>query len=334
MQTQDPPVDLLVVGAGPIGLACAVEAKLAGLAARVVEKGALVNSLVGYPTQMEFFSTPELLEIGDHPLATMLYKPRREEALDYYRGVAFREGLDIRLGERVLAVEGEAGDFSVRTSKGTHRARAVAVATGFFDQPNRLAVPGEDLPHVSHYYKEPYLYSGRRVVVIGAKNSAAKAALEANRHGADVTLVVRGSEITTSVKYWIRPDLLNRIKDGAITALYNTTVERITEDAVHVQTPDGPRRLAADFVLALIGYHPDFALLADLGIQLEGEAQVPCFDEDTMETNREGLYLAGTVCGGRNTSRWFIENGRIHAARIAAHLAGLPVPTLEAVGQP
>ena len=334
MQTKDSPVDLLVVGAGPIGLACAVEAKRAGLTSRVIEKGALVNSLVGYPTQMEFFSTPELLEIGGHPLATMLYKPRREEALDYYRGVAFREELDIRLGERVLGVDGEAGDFAVRTSKGEHHARAVAVATGFFDQPNYLGVPGEDLPHVSHYYKEPYAYSGRRVVVIGAKNSAAKAALEANRHGANVTLIVRGDEITTSVKYWIRPDLLNRIKDGAIAALYNTTVERITEDAVHVVTPDGPRQLPADFVLALTGYHPDFAFLTDLGIELEGEAQVPHFDDDTMQTNRPGLYLAGTVCGGRNTSRWFIENGRIHAARIAAHLAGLPVPEMEAVGQP
>ena len=327
-------VDLLVIGAGPIGLACALEAESAGLTARVVEKGALVNSIVGYPTQMEFFSTPELLEIGGHPLATTLYKPRREEALDYYRGVAQREGLDVRLGERVLAVEGGAGDFTVVTSRGTHPARAVVVATGFFDQPNRLGVEGEDLAHVAHYYKEPYLYSGRKTVVVGAKNSAAKAALEINRHGGDVTLVVRGGEVTTSVKYWIRPDLLNRIEEGAIAAHFHSTVERITPTTVHLQTPDGPREVEADFVLALIGYHPDFSFLEEAGVELEGEARVPVFDDDTMETTRPGLYLAGTVCGGYNTSRWFIENGRIHAARIAAHLAGRPVPELEAVGQP
>ncbi|MEL6615255.1 MAG: YpdA family putative bacillithiol disulfide reductase [Bacteroidota bacterium] len=336
MQIEHTPeaVDLLVVGAGPIGLACALEAKRAGLSARVVEKGALVNSLVGYPTQMEFFSTPELLEIGGHPLATTLYKPRREEAIDYYRGVSQREGLDIRLGERVLGVDGEAGDYTVRTSKGEHHAKAVAVASGFFDQPNRLGVEGEDLPHVTHYYKEPYAYSGRPVVVIGAKNSAAKAALECNRHGADVTLVIRGTEVGPTVKYWIRPDLINRIAEGAITAHYETTVERITPEAVHVATPDGPLAIPADAVLALIGYHPDFSFLSDLGIDLDGDAQVPVFEDETMETNRPGVYLAGTVCGGRNTSRWFIENGRIHAARIAAHLAGLPAPDLVAQGQP
>lgn len=327
-------VDLLVVGAGPIGLACALEATRAGLRARVVEKGALVNSLVGYPTQMEFFSTPELLEIGGHPLATTLYKPRREEAIDYYRGVAQREGLDLRLGERVLGVDGEAGDFTVRTSKGQHRAKAVAVASGFFDQPNRLGVEGQDLPHLTHYYKEPYPYSGRRVVVIGAKNSAAKAALECNRHGADVTLVIRGPEVGPTVKYWIRPDLINRIADGAIAAYFDTTVERITPEAVHVATPDGPLAIPADAVLALTGYHPDFSFLRDLGIDLEGDALVPHFDDETMESNRPGVYLAGTVCGGKNTSRWFIENGRIHAARIAAHLAGLPAPDLIAHGQP
>ena len=327
-------VDLLVVGAGPIGLACAIEAERVGLTARVVEKGALVNSLIGYPTQMEFFSTPELLEIGGHPLATTFYKPRREEALDYYRSVAQREGLDLRLGERVLGVEGEAGDFHVRTSRGVHHARAVVLATGFFDQPNRLGVEGEDLPHVAHYYKEPYSYSGRRVVVVGAKNSAAKAALEINRHGGHVTLVVRGEEITTSVKYWIRPDLLNRIKEGAIAAHFNSTVERIEPDTVHVRTPDGPLALRADAVFALIGYHPDFGLLDAFGVETEGDERAPVVDPETMESNRPGIYLAGTVCGGYRTSRWFIENGRIHAAQIAAHLAGRPVPALVAREQP
>ena len=336
MDTLSPsdPVDLLVVGAGPIGLACALEATRAGLTARVVEKGALVNSLVGYPTQMEFFSTPELLEIGGHPLATTYYKPRREEAIDYYRAVAQREGLDIRLGERVERVDGERGAFTVVTSKGTHAARAVALATGFFDQPNRIGVPGEDLPHVAHYYKEPYPFSGRRVVIVGAKNSAAKAALEINRHGGHATLIVRGPEITTSVKYWIRPDLLNRIGEGSISAYYHTTVEAITDDEVHLKTPEGPQTVPADAVLLLTGYHPDFAFLERLGLTFEGPERAPEVDPDTMESTRPGIYLAGTVCGGYATSRWFIENGRIHAARIAADLAGLPIPTLTAAGQP
>lgn len=328
------PVDVLIVGAGPIGLACAIEARRGGVTARIVEKGALVNSLVGYPTQMEFFSTPELLEIGDHPLATSRYKPLREETLDYYRGVAERENLDVRLYERVEGIEGEAGDFRVVTSKREHAARAVVIATGFFDQPNRLGVPGEDLPHVTHYFKEPYPYAGQHVAVIGAKNSAAKAALACHRHGADVTLVHRGSEIGASVKYWIRPDLVNRIEEGAIDALFETSVERITEDAVHVLTPEGPRAVPADFVLAMTGYHPDFSFLQAAGIETTGRAQIPTFNDTTMETNRAGVYLAGTVCGGHATSRWFIENGRIHAARIAAHLTGRPAPTLEAREQP
>lgn len=329
------PVDLLVVGAGPIGLACAVEAQRVGLMARVVEKDAVVNSLVGYPTQMEFFSTPELLEIGGHPLATRRYKPLREEAIDYYRGVADREGLDLRLGERVLGVAGDAGAFTVETSRGSHAARAVAVATGFFDQPNRLGVPGDDLPHVAHYYREPYPYSRRRVVVVGAKNSAALAALDCRRHGAHVTMVVRGPEVSPSVKYWIRPDLVNRIAEGAITAFFGSTVERITPEAVHLVTPDGPRVVPADAVLALTGYRPDYALFDALGVATtDDDARAPVFDEDTMQTNRPGVYVAGTVCGGLATSRWFIENGRVHAARIAAHLAGRPVPVIPVAGQP
>lgn len=327
-------VDLLVVGAGPIGLACAVEARRAGLTARVVEKGTLVNSILGYPAQMEFFSTPELLEIGGHPLASRRYKPLREEAIDYYIGVALRERLDVRLGERVLGVEGEAGAFRVVTEAGEHRARAVALATGFFDQPNRLDVPGEGLPHVTNYYREPYPYASRDVVVIGAKNSAAKAALECNRHGARVSLVVRGPEVSGSVKYWLRPDLLNRIRDGAISAYVDTTVQEITPTHVHVLTPDGPRALPADGVLSLIGYRPDFAFLEAVGVALDGPALAPVVDPETMESSRPGVYLAGTVCGGLNTSRWFIENGRIHAAQIAAHLAGRPAPAAVVQGQP
>lgn len=313
--------DAVVIGAGPVGLACAIEIRRTGGTVCVVEKGALVNSLVGYPTNMEFFSTPDLIEIGGHPFPTMGYKPLREEALDYYRRVAFAEGLDLRLYERVTGLEGEAGAFEVVTEKGRIWARAVVVATGFFDTPNRLGVPGEDLPHVAHYYKEPYAHAGQRVAVVGAKNSAAKAALALHRAGATVTLVLRGADVSPSVKYWIRPDLLNRINEGAITALFNTTVQAIRPGALDVTTPEGPASLPADFVYLLTGYRPDYGLLHALGIASEADAaRTPVYDPATMETNRAGVYIAGTVCGGLATSRWFIENGRAHAVRIAATL--------------
>ena len=325
-QTHGPaePTDVVVIGGGPIGLACALEVQRAGLTARVVEKGALVHSLLGYPAQMEFFSTPELLEIGGHPLATRGYKPLREEAIDYYRGVAVREGLDVRLYERVARVDGADGAFTVVTDRGAHPCRKVIVATGFYDCPVLLGVPGEDLPHVQHYYREPYAFAGRRVAVIGAKNSAAKAALECHRHGADVTLVVRGPGVSESVKYWIKPDLENRIREGSIGAFVSTTVEAITPTTLVLRTPEGRVEHPADHVLALTGYHPDFAFLEGLGIALEGDVRAPAHDPETFETNRPGLYVAGTVCGGLHTSRWFIENGRVHAAHIAAHLAGVP----------
>ncbi|NVO86678.1 YpdA family putative bacillithiol disulfide reductase [Hymenobacter terrestris] len=327
--------DVAVIGAGPVGLACALEVQRRGLTAVVLDKGALVNSLVGYPTNMEFFSTPELLEIGGHPMATLHYKPLREDALDYYRRVAFTENLTLRLYERVTGLEGEEGNFTVVTDKGHIKARFVVVATGFYDLPNYLDVPGEDLPHVSHYYKEPYAHAGQDVVIIGAKNSAAKAALQLLRAGARPTLLVRGPDIPESVKYWIRPDLVNRIKEGRIGALFNSSATRIMPGAVEVATPKGPRTLPAQFVYALTGYHPDFSFLAALGITCGTDAaQTPSHDADTLETNRPGLYLAGTVCGGRNTSRWFIENGRYHAQLIAARLAGEPTPALPDVLQP
>ncbi len=329
------PVDLLVVGAGPIGLACALEANRAGLTARVVEKGALVNSLVGYPTQMEFFSTPELLEIGGHPLATTFYKPRREEAIDYYRGVAQREGLDVRLGERVERVDGERGAFTVVTSKGAHPARAVAVATGFFDQPNRIGVPGDDLPHVSHYYKEPYGYSGRRTVVVGAKNSAAKAALEINRHGGR-----RDAR---------RPRRRDHDEREVLDPTGPAQPDQGGRHRRALRYPGGPhhargrpprhaRRPAHASPPTSSCSSPATTRTSRFwngsGSTFEGDERAPVVDPDTMESTRPGLYLAGTVCGGYATSRWFIENGRIHAARIAADLAGLPVPSLEAAGQP
>ena len=313
--------DLVIVGAGPIGLACGIEAKRAGLDAVIVEKGALINSFLGYPTGMELFSTPDLLEIGGYPLTARGYKPIREEALDYYRRVAEAENLDIRLYERVLRAEGEAGAFTVVTDRGAIPCRAVLVATGFYDVPNLLGIPGEDLPKVTHYYKEPYPYSGQKVAVIGAKNSAAKAALECLRHGAEVTMLVRGPEISPSVKYWIRPNLVNRIEDGAITAFFDTVVKEIREDSLLIETPGGEREIANDWVLALTGYRPNYPLLDALGIDFAGPSRKPVHDPETMETNRPGLYLAGTVCGGMDTSEWFIENGRVHARQAVTHIA-------------
>ena len=316
-------LDVLIIGAGPVGLACALETQRRGLRTAIVEKGALVNSIIGYPTNMEFFSTPDLLEIGGYPMPTSHYKPLREDALDYYQRVARSEKLDLRLQERVVSLDGEKGNFLVTTDKAIIPARNVIVATGFYDLPNPLNVPGEDLPNVSHYYKEPYQHVTQRVVIVGAKNSSAKAALQLTRAGAQVTLIVRGPEVSSSVKYWIRPDLVNRIAEGRITAHFNTTITAIRPDAVEVLTPDGPLTVPTDFVYALTGYHPDESLLGRLGVEPDpnDEACAPLFDPTTHETTKPGLYVAGTVCGGRATSRWFIENGRHHAQLIAEHLA-------------
>lgn len=314
--------DVIIVGAGPIGLACGIEAGKRNLSALLIDKGALVNSLLGYPTGMEFFSTPELLEIGNHPLATTRYKPVREEVIDYYQRVALAERLNCKLYEPVERVDGEEGAFVVTTSRGSYSARAIVVATGFFDEPNRLNVPGEELPKVTHYYKEPYPYALQEVAVIGAKNSAAKVALDCFRHSARVTLIVRGHEIAPQVKYWIKPDLENRIREGSISALFNSTVKRIEPHALVLQTPEGERTIANDWVLAMTGYRPDFSLLERFGLSCESDdARTPTCDPDTLETSRRGVYLAGTVGGGLNTSRWFIENGRVHAAQIMSEIA-------------
>ena len=322
-------VDVLVIGAGPVGLACAIEATRTGLSALVLDKGALVNSIVGYPARMEFFSTPDLIEIGGHPFPVQGYKPTREEGIEYYRGVAARSGLDLRLYERVLEVRGAQGDFTVVTSRGEHRAANVVVATGFFDIPNRLGVPGADLPKVTHYYREPYPYVQQRVVVIGARNSAAKAALDCYRHGAQVTMVVRSPTLSETVKYWIRPDLENRIKEGSIRAYFDSTVEEIREHDVLLRTPGGMVELPNDFVLAMTGYRPDFSFLTQLGITFQDDAwRTPVFDETTFESARPGLFLAGTVCGGLKTNRWFIENGRFHAQQIIRHIAGQRTETI------
>jgi bacillithiol disulfide reductase len=313
--------DLIVVGAGPVGLACAIEAERSGLTALVIDKGTLVNSIVGYPARMEFFSTPELIEIGGHPFPVQGYKPLREEAIEYYRGVAAREAIELRLYERVLAVEGTVDAFTVVTDRGRHGARRVVIAVGFFDVPNRLAVPGEDLPKVTHYYDEPYGYVHQKVAVIGAKNSAAKAALDCHRHGAEVTIVVRTAALSDKIKYWIRPDLENRIKEGSIRAYFSTAVEAIHESSVTLRTPDGVEVIANDWVLAMTGYRPDYRFLGALGIAIADDGyRTPVFDGATFETSRPGIYLAGTVCGGCNTSRWFIENGRFHAQQIVKHI--------------
>ena len=321
--------DIAVVGAGPVGLACAIEAKREGLRPAVIDKGALVNSLVGYPTNMEFFSTPELIEIGDHAFPTVGYKPVREEALEYYRRVAQIEEVEVRLYERVLRVDGEKDAFTVITEKGTLQARRVVVAIGFFDNPNMMDVPGEDLEKLSHYYKEPYPYASQKVAVIGAKNSAAKAALDCYRHGSDVTLVCRAPALSDKIKYWLRPDLENRIKEGSIRAYFNTSVEAITDNSVILRTPEGVLEIENDWVLALTGYHPDYAFLHEIGVATGAdEFCTPIFDETTFETTRPGVYIAGTVCGGYRTSRWFIENGRFHAKQIAKHVSS---GTVEAV---
>ena len=316
-------MDVLIIGAGPVGLACAIEARRHGLATLNLDKGALVNSIVGYPANMEFFSTPELIEIGGYPFPVQGYKPTREEAIEYYRGVAQREALDIKLYERVLEVRGGLGDFTVVTSRDAHAARHVVVSTGFFDHPNRLGVPGEELPKVTHYYREPYPYVRQKVAIVGARNSAAKAALDCYRHGAQVTMIVRSAGLSDKIKYWIRPDLENRIKEGSITAFFGSTVAEIRSDTLRLNTPDGMREIANHWVLAMTGYHPDFDLLQRFGVTFaEDRWRTPIYDESTFETARRGGYIAGTVCGGYQTGRWFIENGRFHARQIAEHIAG------------
>jgi thioredoxin reductase (NADPH) len=314
--------DAVVVGAGPVGLACGIEIKREGLQALIVEKGSLVNSIVGYPARMEFFSTPDLIEIGGYPFPIQGYKPTREEAVEYYRGVAAQEKLDIHLYERVLGVDGEAGNFTVATDRGEYRARNVIVAIGFFDDPNYLDVPGEDLPKVTHYYREPYPYVRQKVAVIGARNSAAKAALDCYRHGAEVTLIVRSAKLSDKVKYWIKPDLENRIKEGSIRAYFSTTVEEIRPSSLLLKTWKGSVEIENDWVLAMTGYRPDYPFLQALNLVIQDDpARTPVYDETTFETSRPGIYLAGTVCGGLRTGRWFIENGRFHARQIARHIA-------------
>lgn len=314
-------LDLLIVGAGPIGLACGIEAKKAELQYLIVEKGCLVNSLYNYPLNMTFFSTSERLEIGGVPFISHQPKPNRFEALEYFRRVTMSWNLHLNLYEKVLSVTPNNGIHQVQTSKGVYHAKAVVLALGFYDLPYLLNIPGEDLAKVKHYYDEPHPYFGQKVVVIGAANSAVDVALETWRKGADVTMVIRESSIRDSVKYWVRPDIENRIAENSIKAYFNSSVKRITEMTVEIQTPQGDVTIPNDFVLAMTGYQPPFSFMESCGIQFkQDEFHTPQYNEDTMETNVPNIYLAGVVCGGLKTNKWFIENSRIHAEIIITNI--------------
>tara|TARA_Y100000782_G_scaffold114698_1_gene151982 strand:- start:509 stop:1480 length:972 start_codon:yes stop_codon:yes gene_type:complete len=317
-------VDVLIIGAGPIGLACGIEAQKRGLSYVIVEKGALVNSLYNYPLGMTFFSTSEKLEIGGVPFVSHGHKPTRSEALEYYRRVAQTWELDTRLYETIEEVIKQENGFKVTTSKANYHADSVIVATGFYDLPHKMNVPGEDLPKVEHYYREPHPYYNQKVVVVGASNSSVDAALECYRKGAEVTLLIRGEGIGRRVKYWVKPDIENRIEEGAIKAIYNANIVEIKPDAVVYEVEGKQHSIPNDFVLALTGYEPNFSFLEKLGVGFEDDGfKTPVHNKTTMETNVEGIYLAGVICGGLQTHKWFIENSRVHAVTIMDRLMTL-----------
>ncbi len=312
-------LDVFIIGAGPIGIACALEAKKKNLNYVAVEKGTLVNSLYNYPSNMTFFSTSEKLEINGIPFISKNPKPSKQEALEYYRRVATSNHLKINLFEEVLDVQQHENEtYTITTSKKTYTTKNIVVSTGFYDIPNPLNIPGEDLAKVSHYYNDPHFYSMQKLVVVGASNSSVDAALETYRKGADVTMIVRGEQIGERVKYWVRPDIINRIKEGSIKAYFNAELTQIEENQVHFRDEDGKiQTLENDFVLALTGYRPNFSFLEKLRIAIaDPKKNIPVYNEDTMETNKKGIYLAGVICGGLETHKWFIENSRIHAEKI------------------
>ncbi|WMI67899.1 YpdA family putative bacillithiol disulfide reductase [Mangrovimonas sp. YM274] len=314
--------DIIIIGAGPIGIACALECKQRGFDYVILEKGALTNSLFNYPLNMTFFSTSERLEINDVPFISNSPKPNRDEALEYYRRVATSNQLNINLYEEVLGILEHKGQFVVTSEKQNYRAKKVIIATGFYDIPKLLNVPGEQLPKVSHYYKEAHPYSMQKVIVVGASNSSVDAALEIWRKGGEVTMVIRGNDIGERVKYWVRPDILNRIEEGSIKAYFNSEIQEIKEEEVSINTPKGIITLPNNYVVALTGYQPNFKLLEGANITFgEDERHIPTYNAETMETNVPGLYLAGVICGGMETHKWFIENSRIHAKQIAEHIS-------------
>ena len=313
--------DVVIVGAGPTGLACAIELKKRGVSAVLIEKGCVVNSLFHYPQNMVFFTTPELLEIGNIPMTSLNDKPNRVEGLKYYRRVADHFGLDVRQYERVEQITGSDGAFVTQTSKGAHESRKVILATGYYDIPNLLGVPGEDLPKVIHYYKDSHPYYDQDVLVVGAKNSAAIAALELWWTGARVTMVHRGAEVHKHVKYWIKPNIENRLKNGEIKGYFSSRVTAIREGSVELETPEGPVDLKNDFVFAMTGYRPDFEFMAAHGISLNTETGRPAVNLTTFESETPGMYLAGVVVAGVHTNEIFIENGRFHGGAIAKDIA-------------
>ena len=313
-------LDILIIGGGPIGIACGLAAQKAGLSFIIVEKGCLVNSLYNYPSTMTFFSTSEKLEIGGIPFVTISNKPTRSEALEYYRRVTTSNNLPVNLFEEVTRVENGSDVYTITTSKATYNAKNVILSTGFYDIAVKLDIPGEDLPKVKHYYKDPHYYAMQKVVVVGSSNSAIDVALETYRKGAEVTLVIRGSEVSNRVKYWVRPDIINRIKEGTIKAYFDSSLKVIREHEVDIETQQGIITVPNDFVMAMTGYQPNFEFLKKIGITLTDDKFIPHYNAETMETNLPGLYLAGVIVGGMDTHLWFIENSRIHADMIVRNI--------------
>ncbi|MDV7698150.1 YpdA family putative bacillithiol disulfide reductase [Chryseobacterium soli] len=314
-------LDILIVGAGPIGLNCALEAKKNNLTHVIVEKGTIVNSLYHYPLYMRFFSTAEKLEIDSTPFISTAPKPGRQDALEYYQGIARQKDLNIHLYEKVLKISKNNDLFDIETTKSTYQARNVIISTGFYDIPNTMNIPGEHLPKVKHYYTEPYPYARQKIVVVGSSNSAVDAALETYRKGAQVTMIIRHSEISKNVKYWVKPDIENRIAERSITAHFNSELIEIKEHTVVFRDEHHQiHEIENDFVLAMTGYLPDFDFLRNSGIDLQGDCLNPVYNSETMETNVKNLYLAGVVCGGKDTHLWFIENSRMHADLIVKNI--------------
>jgi thioredoxin reductase (NADPH) len=313
--------DIIIIGGGPIGLACGLEAKKAGLNYLILEKGSLVNSLYNYPVNMTFFSTSERIEIGGVPFVSNNPKPTRPEALEYYRRIAVSRNLNIHLKEEVKSITNVDEKYEVATSAKKYLSTNIIIATGFYDIPVLMNVPGENLPKVTHYYKEPHFYAMQKVIVVGASNSAVDAALETWRKGAEVTMVIKGEGIGKRVKYWVKPDIENRIKEGSIKAYTHSTIAEIREKEVDIKTPDGIVTIPNDYVIAMTGYQPNFDFLRKVGIQLSNDDILqPTYDPETMETNLKNIYLAGVVCGGMNTHMWFIENSREHAEKIMKNI--------------
>lgn len=314
--------DVIIIGAGPIGLACGIAAAKKKLKYLIIEKGCLVNSLFHYPTNMTFFSTSERLEIGDVPFISHGVKPTRRESLEYYRRVKTSWKLNVNLYEAVKDITGKKNEFKVETEKGNYETSNVIISTGFFDKENLMKIPGEKLTKVKHYYDEPHPYAGQKIAVIGGGNSGVDVALETYRYGADVTMILKKDSVDKNVKYWVRPDINNRIDEGKIKAYFNSRVIEIREKEIDIKTPQGKITIENDFVLAMTGYHPDFDFLKRAGIQIKGKVtQTPQYNENTFETNVKGIYLAGVVCGGMKTGKWFIENSRYHADVIIEQLA-------------